>query len=80
MKPETLDRAARQWAQQSPYMPKAAELISLCRTLDRPNADTQARIDKMNWNIGEVNEGRRARGQCAIRWTLRGEQWVIEDA
>jgi hypothetical protein len=80
MKPDTLERAcARQWAQQSPYMPKAAELISLCRALDRPNADTQARIDKMNWNIAEVNEGRRARGQCAIRWTLRGEQWIIEE-
>jgi hypothetical protein len=34
MRPETLERAARQWAQEAGYMPKAAELIALCRRTD----------------------------------------------
>lgn len=59
-------------------MPKAAELISVCRQLDKP--DDQVRIDRMNANIGETNAKRRAKGLGPIRWTLRGEQWVIEDA
>lgn len=51
--PEQLDRAIREWAQKSPYLPKASELIDLCRSYINVPVDYQIRqleehVQKMN--------------------------------
>ena len=49
-----LDRAAKQWAAQSPYMPKASELIALAQTYVKARHGdgygSQAFLDRYNQN------------------------------
>lgn len=49
--PEFLDRASRDWAAKSPYMPKASELIELAQTYVKPDpalANVAAYVASLN--------------------------------
>lgn len=82
LRPDTLERAARQWAQESPYMPKAAELIGLCRKLEKPNASLTASCERANQQLFEkgINEERQAKGLGRVQWVIRDGRVTITDA
>jgi hypothetical protein len=78
MRPETLERAAQRWAQTSPYMPKAAELIAMCRDLDRPSATQLERLERANASAALINIERAEQGLPPVRWVLKGGEIKIE--
>lgn len=59
--PEYLDRAAKEWAGKSPYMPKASELIGLAQayvgrtTGPRGGYGSQEYLDRANQNCSRVD-------------------------
>jgi hypothetical protein len=82
MRPETLERAARTWAQEERFMPKAAELIGLCRKLEKPNVNVQASCERANAQLATngTNEKRRSEGLPPVRWVVRDNRVQIENA
>jgi hypothetical protein len=72
LNPDILERACSQWVQQSRFMPKAAELIDLCRNIgDRSNRGLQGRVDQGNEQLAKM-------GRTDCRWVARNGQAVIE--
>jgi hypothetical protein len=60
--PTHLDRAIREWAQKSPFLPKASELIELCRSyVKTPVGDSIRQLEdhcqKMNRYAWVVDSG-----------------------
>lgn len=72
MHPDILERACLHWVQESKFMPKAAELIHLCRNLaDRANTGLQGRVDYGNAHLAEI-------GRTDCHWVARNGNAVIE--
>jgi hypothetical protein len=80
LKPETLERAARAWAQEERFMPRASELIALCRKLERPSASLQASCELANARLAAsgANDDRRRMGLSPVRWVIRDNRVQIE--
>jgi hypothetical protein len=70
--PNLLEAATRRWVQSERFMPKAAELIELCRKLKpATGGDPHKQAD-------EGNERLRVMGRGDIHWVVKNGQAVLE--
>lgn len=62
--PQHLDRAIRQWAVKSHFMPKASDLVALCQSYVARPTSPGAKVDL----VTRYNADLRAKGNFSIEW------------
>lgn len=72
--PHLLERAAREWAVRSPYLPKASDLAGMCRDL-MPSAKPKASRD--DWLRAKAEEANR---NLALEGKSEAMLWIVDGA
>ena len=78
--PHLLERAARDWAVRSPYLPKASDLAAMCREMMAPAQAPRSRDDWLRAKADEYNRELAATGRSdAMLWVVDGAGMRLVD-